>query len=239
MRSFDSVLALRARLALIRATSCLGLIVAITIASPSTCSAQEDPPDIVRIEEDWELAIAAPDPVADVPQVVCVFGPSDPNGSLYAVFELNHASLPDFAAGGMQLQCWYDSYVLGYDNHTHHGEFEASVDYVTFTTVTRMHDDHMHLQIINGNSITWGEFGGESNLNLRINTWRNNFNDYDPEFSIANSRVTFGANRVNRFVRREVRYYSADGLYQTDEEDKYVHQLVVDDPSEGPEEATE
>lgn len=197
-------------------------------------AAYGDEHDIIRVEEDWELAVAAPDAEADVPQVVCVFGPADPDTDTHAVFELNHSSLPSFSDGGLQLQCWYYDRVLAYRNSDHNGEMEASVDYVTYTTVTELHDDHMHLEIVNGNSITWGEFGGGHNLRILLYTWRNNLNNYNADHSIEHSRVAFGANRVNRFVRREVRFYTATGLHHKIEEDTYVHQLMVDNPDEGP-----
>ncbi len=232
MRSRYSVMNPCARDVVVRAL-CLFLSSAcLALVGPT--SACGDEPVIMRVEEDWELAIAAPDPAADSPQVICVFGPADPDTDTHAVFELNHASLPQFADGGMQLQCWYYNYLLGYKNHTHFGEMEVSVDYITFTTVTELHEDQLHLKIVNGNSITWGPFGGGSTLRILLSTWRNNLNNYNADHSVEHSRVSFGANRVNRFVRREVRYYTADGLHHTDEEDAYVHQLVVDDPNEGP-----
>ncbi|MGD9853386.1 MAG: hypothetical protein AB7U20_00385 [Planctomycetaceae bacterium] len=191
---------------------------------------QADGPNIIRVEEDWELAIATPDPEANAPQVVCVFGPEDPDHNTHAVFELNHGTMPDFAAGGMQLQCWWQNYLLSYRNHPNFSQFEAAIDTVTFTTVTELAGGKLNLEIINGNSITWGAFGGEGYLKISLNTWRQNLNHYDANKSVEHTRVSFGANRVNRLVRREVRYYSANGLESTDSEDKYVHQLLIDQP---------
>ena len=41
--------------------------------------------------------------------------------------------------------------------------------------------------------------------------------------------MSYGANRVNRFVRTEVRYYTADGLHHTDSTERVVHMLAEAD----------
>ncbi len=212
----------------IRSVVAMTAIVAMSFGSSSSAMAQDPAPDIIRVEEDWELAIATPDPEANAPQVVFVFGPDDPEAGTYAVFEMNHGTMPDFAAGGMQLQCWWDNYLLGYRNHPNFSQFAASIDTVTFTAVTEVASDKLNLEIINGNSLTWGSFGGQGYLKLSLNTWRNDLNSYKADYSVKHTRVSYGATRVNRLVRREVRYYSAEGLVSTDTEDRYVHQLVID-----------
>src|SRR3989337_1098241 len=61
---------------------------------------------IVRVEEDWELVVATPDPDSDGPQVACVISPVGDLDSVHAAFELNNQSLPSFVPGGLQLQIW-------------------------------------------------------------------------------------------------------------------------------------
>jgi hypothetical protein len=189
--------------------------------------------NIVKIEEDWLLDIANPDPDADCPQVVTVFGPSDPDSGTHANFELNHGTQPEFAEGGMQLQAWYGEYLIGYHSQFAPAEFNQAIERLTFTTQIRVRDNMLKLAILNGQSLTWGPFGGSSNLRIDMSTWRNDLNDWNSQYSIANSRVSYGANRVNKFLRTEIRYYTRDnsGQYQlvyTDETDTYIHRLDED-----------
>jgi len=193
---------------------------------------------IAKVEEDWLLDIADPDANADCPQVVTVFGPGDPSYATHAIFELNHGTQPDFAEGGLQLQAWYGEYLIGYRSQFAPAEFDVAIERVTFTTETRVRDHLLKLAIKNGHSQTWGDFGGTSSLRIDMDTWRENLNDWNPQHSITHSRVSYGANRVNKFLRTEIRYYTrSDGSYQlhhTDETDTYIHRLAEDQYAPGP-----
>lgn len=195
--------------------------------------------NIVKIEEDWLLDVADPDPNADCPQVVTVFGPADPDTGTHANFEINHGTQPDFAEGGMQLQAWYGEYLIGYHSQFAPAEFNQAIERVTFTTQIRVRDNMLKLAIMNGHSLTWGDFGSSSNLRIDMSTWRENLNDWNPQHSIDNSRVSYGANRVNKFLRTEIRYYTRDdqGQYQlvyTDETDTYIYKLAEDNLAPDP-----
>lgn len=188
--------------------------------------------NIVKIEEDWLLDIADPEPDKNCPQVVTVFGPADPDSGTYAIFELNHGTLPDFAEGGMQLQAWYGEYLIGYRSQFAPAEFNQAIERVTYTTVIRVRDNSLKLAIINGHSLTWGDFGGTWSLRVDMSTWRENLNDWNSRHSLEHSRVSYGANRVNKFVRTEIRYYTRNEsgyqLHYKDETDSYIHRLAED-----------
>jgi hypothetical protein len=186
--------------------------------------------DIIKIEEDWLLDIADPDPAADCPQVVTVFGPGDPSYGTHAIFELNHGTLPDYGEGGMQLQVWFGQYLIGYKGQHSPAELHVAVERLTYTTVTAVWDHRMKLYVKNGDSVTWGDFGhtSTSSLKVELDTWRDHLNDWDSEGPIRHSRVSYGANRVNKYMRTAVRYYTADGLHHTDETPRYVHRLAED-----------
>lgn len=187
---------------------------------------------IIRVEEDWLIDIGVTDENSSAPEIVTVFGPSDPNYGLHAVFEMNHSTYPSFVRGGMQIQSWMGNALLNAKRHSNGAELLTTVERIQYTCVTRISYSRTILEIKNGNSVTYGNFGGDGSLRLRLWTSRSNLNTYDPERSIAHSRVTFGANRVNRFLRTEVRYYADDGTVVTDTTDRYVHQLA--DASEQP-----
>lgn len=191
---------------------------------------EEDPfagVDIIRVEEDWVLDIADPDPAADCPQVVTVFGPSDPVYGTHCLFELNHGTMPDFVEGGMQLQVWWGDYLVGYKQQHAPTEFYVAIERVTYTTVTRIDiNGDLDMYVKNGQSVTWGTFGESAALWIELATSRTNLNDYDAENSVQHSKVSYGANRVNRFVRKEVRYYTAIGLHHTDATERVIHELA-------------
>lgn len=192
----------------------------------STSAAQT--PQIIKIEEDWELDVAMPDPEANVPQVVCVFGPEDPNTGLHAIFEINHGTAPSFAPGGMQIQAWRGDTQLWYRNHPNNREFDAAVDQIRFKTVTELVGDRLYLDVDDGTSANWGSFGNSGYLIGYVNTNRTNLNDFDPSHSIQHSRITYGKHRVNRYVRTEVRYYTADGLHLTETEDSVIFDINLE-----------
>lgn len=212
----------------------LGLWLTAPVARGQVDSGEETNPlagvDIVRIEEDWLLDVADPDPNADCPQVVTVFGPGDPVHGTHAIFELNHGTLPEFSEGGMQLQVWFGDYLIGYRRQHAPAELHIAIERLTYTTVTEVQNHRVKLFVTNGRSLTWGDFGDNSTTSLRVelDTWRNRLNDWNPDNSINHSRVVYGANRVNKFKRTAVRYYTADGLHHTDTTERYVHRLVED-----------
>lgn len=189
----------------------------------------EDAPPIKRVEEDWEVFVADPDPAADIPQICTVFGPTDAAFDTHVVFELNHGTLPSFAEGGMQLQVWWANSLIGYRGQFSPTELNTAGETVKYTTVTRLHDHKLRMYIKSGTSSTWGPFGSTSSLYVWLWTGREDLNPYDPQNSIRHSRVTFGANRVNRFCRREIRFYDFDAdLIAKDTATYYVHRLATD-----------
>ncbi len=187
-----------------------------------------DAPEIVRVEEDWEILVGEPLPDSNLPQIVTVFGPTDAEFGTHTVFEFNHGTLPTFSEGGMQLQVWWRSALIGYRSQHFPTELEYNGELIQYTTVTRLHDHRLQMYIKSGTSASFGAFGGTENLHVSLLTLREDLNPYDPENSLKYSRVTFGANRVNRFVRREIRFYSEEGLYATESTDRYVHKLSID-----------
>src|SRR5262249_30687112 len=82
----------------------VGLSLGVVCALLSLASAQAA--DIIRIEEDWELVVADPDPSTFAPQVTSTISPLDNLSGYYGVFDLNLRNLPVYEAGGMQLQVW-------------------------------------------------------------------------------------------------------------------------------------
>ena len=205
--------------------SSLGLTAAF--AAGTHVRAATSATDIIRIEEDWYIKVGDPDPDIDAPQIVTIFGPLDPITGTHAIYELNHGTQPNFAQGGMQLQCWYANSLVGYRSQHAPAELNVVDEVITFTTATEIiltGTDRVRMEVINGQSTSWGTFGGTTSLRLTLPTGMDHLNDWNPVHSITNSRVTFGSNRVIVYKRTAIRYYKTAGLHESVTADTIVEQ---------------
>ena len=179
--------------------------------------------DVMQVEEDWELVLAEPAAIKTAPQLETMISPVGNIDSVFARTTWNYREFPDFQAGGMQLQAWHHDAFLA---KTNFGTNDLSTvsETVTWTQVLKTDGTVLMLKITDGNSITWGAFGG-STLTLVGVVQLPNLNGYRTDVSVANSGVTFGANRVVRLRIKEVRRYSDDGtLLSTDSDPKVIHE---------------
>ncbi len=116
--------------------SSLGLAAAVGASTRVLADGGDDGPDILRVEEDWYILVGDPDPDVDAPQIVSIFGPENPLTGIHSVFELNHGTQPDFADGGMQLQCWEGNTLVGDRSQHAPAELQNSNEVITFTTAS-------------------------------------------------------------------------------------------------------
>ena len=199
---------------LIVATTCL------TAASPVAA----DGPPIVRVEEDWRVEVGTPAPEDHAPQIVTVLSPVGNLEREHSVFELNHATYPDYTAGGMQLQRWYRDSISGYGSTPQQQKLYHANEVVTFTSLMQIDDGHIEFRIENGTSQSWATFGSNGYLKSQTSTGLQNLNAYSPHVSVVNSRVAFASHRVRKLVLTKIRYYSAEGLFATDDTPRIVHE---------------
>ncbi|HEY2838067.1 MAG TPA: hypothetical protein VGJ26_02890 [Pirellulales bacterium] len=167
--------------------------------------------DVVRVEEDWELVIGQPDQATDAPQLTCVISPIAEVDSAYAAFDINHHSQPSYKAGGLQLQVWSNNTPLLSDNDPDGETLSTAGETVTWTQKMELSQDNLTVSITNGNSATWGTFGGGGKLRITVGTSLTNLNAYSPNVSVANSAIGFASNRVQSLRIKCVRYYKASG----------------------------
>ena len=205
------------------------IVFAIAALLVADAKAWADSPVVTKVEEDWELQVATPDPDGNAPQVITVISPNATIDAVHAVFELNHITQPDYAAGGMQLQSWKLGEVTNYRGFPNSNTLSTVGEVVTYTTQMSVSDDILYVEIMNGDSTTWGKFGGQGYLKYFTATTLTNLDNYSPTVSVSKSRVGFAANRVTKLVLKRVRYYQADGtLISTDSTERVVHQLTGD-----------
>lgn len=166
--------------------------------------------DVARVEEDWQLVVNQPDPDLNGPQVTCVISPSTSDQG-YCAFDINYCTQPDYSAGGMQMHVWNPHSPIVVSNFPASGVMQTANETVTWTQTMSLTDGVLTFLVVNGQSTTWGSFGGTSDESVSVNTTANNLNSYDPNVSLDNSGVSFASNLVTSLTLTAVRWYAADG----------------------------
>lgn len=193
-----------------------------TLPSPAAEASQEP---IVRVEEDWQLVLNEPNDLADSPQFHTAMSPYGDLNSVYLQATWNYWEVPDFQAGGLQLQAWNVDECAFSKSFLDYKQFSTNAETVSWTQVLDLKDAVVTFEIINGTSVTWGNFGGGS-MKVQGELYPADLNAYDPEVSRASSLISYGANRVSNLAITEVRYYGKDGLLWKD-----TQQRIVANPS--------
>lgn len=180
--------------------------------------------DVVRVEEEWELKVATPDPGSDAPQVTCLISPVGDIRSLHAVFEINQRTLPSFSPGGLQLQLWEG------DSPRTHVEASATKvlgnpdETITWTQVMEISGGVLRFTVSGGQSATWGSFGGDE-LKIEVPAGLANLNQYNPLVSTGHSAVGYAGNRVKSLTLKRVRIVSTTGEAAEDTTVRVIHAL--------------
>lgn len=187
----------------------LGFVVSAICSVASTCAFATEPTSIVRIEEDWRLDIITPETASNSPQITCAMSPAGSDEGEYMTFELNHQSQPGYSSGGLHLHAWNSEYLLG-SSHSAGVCLATPNETISWTQSMSLVDGWLVYEISQGTSQTWGEFG-PTELRVALRTNLTNLNSYDPDSSLRDSGVGFGANRVSSLTLRTVRLFTADG----------------------------
>ena len=203
------------------------LILPTATALLPAANAQEGTPapaPVVRVEEDWQLVLNEPGESLTAPQFHTVMSPFDHLNVAYAQVSWNYRELPEFAAGGLQLQAWGPDFDL-----SHHAlrVDSLSLDAETITWTQQLLTDGMRIRfrITNGESLSWSSFGGLWSF-IDIPLALPNLNQYSPDVSAANSWITYGSNRVTSLKILQVRRYAADGtLLSVDDTPRVIYQM--------------
>ena len=73
-----------------------------------------------------------------------------------------------------------------------------------------LEDDVLTFEVINGESNTWGTFGG-GDLTFSVPTSLNKLNGYKPALSIGESQVSYAENRVTSLVLTKLKWVKENG----------------------------
>lgn len=179
-------------------------------------------PAVMRIEQDWQLVLNEPNDGTYSPQFHTVMSPYPDLANFYAQVTWNYKEESSFEPGGLQLQNWMGG-TLSKIRDLGTGSLSTTAETITWTQVLRTYGNVIRFYITNGQSTTWGQFGGYT-IDSEIGV--TNLNGYDTNVSVKNSWITYGSNRVNSLIITAVRSYDhQDDLVSEDLVPKVVFQF--------------
>jgi hypothetical protein len=161
------------------------------------------------VEEHWELQLGQPDADLSAPQTTMVISPDGDLDGVHFLFTLNHATIPDYQPGGMQVQLW-DGETLVDAAAAGCGPLRHDAEVVRWVQRVSLEDETIKFQILNGQSETWDTFGGDS-LTLSDHTSLTSLNGYKPGFSLSESQVSYAENRVASLTLTKLVWVTDDG----------------------------
>jgi len=187
----------------------VGVFAILVVILGASAAADDAPYDVARVEEDWELVIDQPDTDKNGPQVTCTISPHALRSG-YAAFDVNYHTQPNYYLGGLQLHAWSPLEPIVTRNFPANDMLATPGETITWTQTMSLNDWRLKFQVINGQSQTWGSFGGHEH-SVTVWAWLWNLNGYSPEVTVANSGVSFASNRVTSLTLKAVRWYDAAG----------------------------
>jgi hypothetical protein len=209
--------------------SCLASVVlTLTVSLGMAQQSGSSPPD--QIEEDWQVIVANPDPVAIGPQITTCASPNSvPTGS-FVTFYLNYQDYPSWNAGGLQVKAYgpvanpgSSPPVLNSSNQGN-GVCETQGETITWTQQMSLSGGNLQYNVVNGQSSTWGKFGqGVGTLAVSMPCTVADLGSYKPDYSVSKSGVSWQSNRVTSMTLLQVRYYSGGKLLSTDSTARQVN----------------
>jgi hypothetical protein len=176
----------------------------------ATSVALGDSNRVVSVEEHWELQMAQPDTDRSAPQTTMVMSPNGSVDGAHFLFTLNHASAPDYRPGGMQVQLWNGDDLVDEHQWNSSQALEHEGETVHWVQKLELHDDTLTFSVQNGQSETWGEFGGED-FSVSTPTNLNWLNHYRPSVSLSESQVNYAENRVSSLTLTKLVWVTEDG----------------------------
>lgn len=182
----------------------------LAIAAASSVPAAAASNTVVSVEEHWELQVSEPDSERSAPQVTMVMSPNGNVDGAHFLFTLNHSSAPDYASGGMQVQSWQGGEFVQEHSASGSATLNHSNETVRWTQRLSIEDGRLTFQVRDGESETWGAFGGDD-LSLEVSTSQSGLNSYRPAVSLSESQVNYAENRVVSLTLTKLVWVTEDG----------------------------
>lgn len=180
-------------------------------------------PRLVRVEQDWQLVVGTPDGGNSAPQITCTISPTNDIRSFHAAFELNQQQLPSYSPGGLQLQIFNGESPVSQGTDSSGVVLATPNETITWTQSMEINGSELTFQVSNGNSTTWGAFGGNGRLKANVPISLADLSEYSSDVSVRNSGVSFASNRVQSFMLLRVRYFLSTGDQYEDDTARVVY----------------
>lgn len=165
---------------------------------------------VLRIEEDWELHIQTPDEHLNAPQVTTTMKPFGSASDVFFQVHLNHASVPTYAAGGLQVAAFNDADCVDQQRILDGVKLNQQSEQVRWTQVLIQDEQGIHFGVVTGSGASWGHFGGAATF-VHMSSSAGTLANYSIQQSAENSGVTYAGNRVERLRLTKVRFFFASG----------------------------
>jgi hypothetical protein len=169
-----------------------------------------DTPQVVQVEEHWELVLGEPDSALSAPQTSMVMSPTGDSNGVYFLFTLNHRSEPEYSPGGFQVQLWDGDQLLDELKNNEGGTLSHNGEVIRWVQRLSVNEGSLNFKVFDGSSETWGSFGGD-NFKLSVGTTGNDLSGYRPGVSLTESQVNFAENRVVSLTLTKIKWLTNDG----------------------------
>jgi hypothetical protein len=123
---------------------------------------------------------------------------------------LNHVNAPGFEAGGLHAQYWDGDNLVQDAIANEFGALGNSGETIRWVQRMTIQDGTLTFEVLNGESSTWGTFGG-AELSFSVPTSLSKLNNYLPGVSIGESQVSYAENRVTSLILTKLRWVKANG----------------------------
>lgn len=188
----------------------LACFTGLAIVAATSAPALAESNKVVSVEEHWELQISEPDTERSAPQTTMVMSPNGNVAGVHFLFTLNHANVPEYAPGGLQVQSWLGGELVHEHTANSNVALNHSNEVIRWTQRLSLQDGNLQFQIRDGESETWGAFGGDE-LTLEVATLQSNLNSYRPSVSLGESQVGYAENRVVSLTLTKLVWVTEDG----------------------------
>ncbi len=111
---------------------------------------------------------------------------------------------------GLQVQYWHDGVAVETDSPDELETLHHQNETIAWTQRLRLDDGELVFEVNDGNSESWGDFGG-CDLRIRVPADVERLNAYRPAVSIEESGVSFAGNRVRSLTLTKLRWKFDDG----------------------------
>lgn len=184
------------------------LAAVVLLGGPTLVAGDEAEPTVMSVQEDWMLWVYEPAGSVSAPQFHTIMSPAADLDSFFFRVTWNYWESPLFEPGGFQVQNWNGSSLVS-TNSIGNAQLSLYAEFITWTQVMQTDGTQLGFTIINGQSVTWGEFGYPETFIVTDGSV-SNLNGYSPDLSVASSAITYGRNRVILLVLNAVRYYDEE-----------------------------